>query len=105
MQAPLRAIRAVRVERHIGALLVVHHEVVAPRRDPQEGVLAVVDAAIGIVQDGGGHEGGDDDGDDSYVPVLRRSSSSSFSSSNPSSESRSSFTRTRGGGSDRSGRR
>lgn len=56
-------------------------------------------------QQRGGNEGGDDDGDDSYVPVLRRSSSSSFSSSNPSSESRSSFTRTRGGGSDRSGRR
>ena len=42
--------------------------------------------------------GGDEDGDDSYVPVLRRSSSSSFSSSsNPTSESRSSFTRTRVG--------
>jgi len=48
--------------------------------------------------------GGDDDEDDSYVPVLRRSSSSSFSSSsNPTSESRSSFTRTRVG--DRVGRR
>jgi cold shock CspA family protein len=48
--------------------------------------------------------GGDEDGDDSYVPVLRRSSSSSFSSSsNPTSESRSSFTRTRVG--DRVGRR
>jgi hypothetical protein len=48
--------------------------------------------------------GGDEDGDDSYVPVLRRSSSSSFSSSsNPTSESRSSFSRTRVG--DRVGRR
>ena len=56
-----------------------------------------------VRQQRGGHEGGDDE-DDSYVPVLRRSSSSSFSSSsNPTSESRSSFTRTRVG--DRSGRR
>ena len=58
-----------------------------------------------VRQQRGGHEGGDDE-DDSYVPVLRRSSSSSFSSSsNPTSESRSSFTRTRGVTSDRSGRR
>jgi cold shock CspA family protein len=57
-----------------------------------------------VRQQRGGHEGGgDDDGNDSYVPVLRRSSSSTFS--NPSSESRSSFTRTRGGSSDRGGRR
>ena len=57
-----------------------------------------------VRQQRGGHEGGGDDEDDSYVPVLRRSSSSSFSSSsNPTSESRSSFTRTRVG--DRSGRR
>ena len=56
-----------------------------------------------VRQQRGGHEGGDDE-DDSYVPVLRRSSSSSFSSSsNPTSESRSSFTRTRVG--DRVGRR
>ena len=52
-----------------------------------------------VRQQRGDHEGGDD-GDDSYVPVLRRSSSSS---SNPTTESRSSFTRTRGG--DRGGRR
>ena len=57
-----------------------------------------------VRQQRGGHEGGDDE-DDSYVPVLRRSSSSSFSSSsNPTSESRSSFSRTRGGGSDRGDR-
>ena len=59
-----------------------------------------------VRQQRGGHEGGDDE-DDSYVPVLRRSSSSSFSSSsNPTSESRSSFTRTRVGDRvDRGGRR
>jgi len=54
-----------------------------------------------VRQQRGGHEGGDDE-DDSYVPVLRRSSFSS--SSNPTSESRSSFSRTRGGGSDRGDR-
>ena len=59
-----------------------------------------------VRQQRGGHEGGDDE-DDSYVPVLRRSSSSSFSSSsNPTSDSRSSFSRTRGSDrGDRGGRR
>jgi len=58
-------------------------------------------------QRSGGHDG-DEEEDDSYVPVLRRTSSSSSSSSfsRPSSDSRSSFPKTRGGsGSDRGGRR